>query len=171
MTALLAVRVAVAVSIAGELELRGYGICGADAVSVAGGAGADGVVWAPANYVSQYNTLGMIDTYAANDNLNFNNTFLADSFSSPDGGCSDLWTSMVLRLAQNYGGEAFIQALFKKALKRPAAVITQDAIDNFVLAASAAAGVNLTNVFQNQWNWPVSTDAATEARNRFGLPV
>ena len=121
--------------------------------------------------MSQYNTLRMIDTYAANNNLNFNNTFLADSFSSPYGGCSDLWTSMVLRLAQNYGGEAFIQALFKEALKRPAAVITQDAIDNFVLAASAAAGVNLMNVFQNQWKWPVSTAAATEAWNRFGLPV
>ena len=126
----------------------------------------------PASYVSQYNnTLGMIDTYAANNNLNFNNTFLADSFSSPYGGCADLWSSLVLRLAQNYGGEAFIQALFKEALKRPAAVTTQDAVDNFVLAASAAAGVNLTDVFQTKYKWPVSTAAATEARNRFGLPV
>src|SRR6202012_437888 len=71
-----------------------------------------------ANYTSQYNnTLGMIDTYAANSSLNFNNTSLTNSFSSPYGGCSDLWTSMVLRLAQNYGGEVFIQDLFKEVLK------------------------------------------------------
>lgn len=125
-----------------------------------------------ANYTNQYNnTLGMIDTYAANSSLNFNNTFLTNSFSSPYGGCADLWTSMVLRLAQNYGGEAFIQALFKEALKRPAAVTTQDAVDNFILAASAAANANLTLVFQNQWRWPVSTAASAEAMSKWGKPV
>jgi Immunoglobulin I-set domain len=125
-----------------------------------------------ANYTSLYNnTLGMIDTYAANTSLNFNNTFLTDSFSSPYGGCADLWTSMMLRLAQNYGGEAFIQNVFKEALKRPAAVTTQDAVDNFILAASAAANANLTLVFQNQWRWPVSTAASAEAMTRWGKPV
>jgi len=124
------------------------------------------------NYTNQYNnTLGMIDTYAANTSLNFNNTFLANSFSSPYGGCADLWTSMMIRLAQNYGGEAFIQNVFKEALKRPAAVTTQDAVDNFILAASAAANANLTLVFQNQWRWPVSTAASAEAMTRWGKPV
>jgi hypothetical protein len=124
-----------------------------------------------ANYTTQYsNTLGMIDTYAGNASLNFNNTFLTDSFSSPYGGCSDLWTSMVIRLANNYGGEAFIQDLFKEALKRPTATTTQTAIDNFVLAASASASKNLTFTFGTTWKWPISTSAQNEAQSRWGNP-
>ena len=117
------------------------------------------------------NELLALDYYTSNTSLNFQNTFLTSTFNSPYGDCPVLWTGLVYRLSLNYGGEAFIQALFKEALKRPAAVTTQDAIDNFVLAASAAAGVNLTDVFQTKYKWPVSTAAATEARNRFGLPV
>jgi hypothetical protein len=112
----------------------------------------------------------MIDTYAANTSLNFNNTFLTSSFTSPYGGCSDLWAAMVIRLANNYGGETFIQALFKQVLKRPNAVTTQDAIDNFVLAASAAAGKNLTLTFGTTWKWPISTSASQQAQSLYGSP-
>lgn len=123
-----------------------------------------------AGFTSLYNnTLAMIDLYAANPALNFNNTFLANS--SPYGGCSDLWTSMVLRLAQKYGGENFIQTLFKEVLKRPNAATTQDAIDNFVLAASSAARKNLALTFGTTWRWPVSTRAAKTARSKWGPPV
>lgn len=124
-----------------------------------------------AGYTSLYNnTLPLIDTYAAKTSLNFNNTFLTSSFSSPYGGCADLWTSMVLRLAQNYGGETFIQALFKEALKRPNATTTQDAIDNFILAASAAANKNLTLTFGTTWRWPISIAATQEAQSKWGNP-
>jgi hypothetical protein len=122
-------------------------------------------------YTSQYaNSLGMIDTYAGDSSLNFNNTFLTNSFTSPYGGCSDLWAAMVIRLANNYGGEAFIQSLFKQVLLRAAATTTQTAIDNFVLAASAAAGKNLTLTFGTTWKWPISTAAAQEAQSRWGNP-
>lgn len=124
-----------------------------------------------ANYTSQYTySLGMIDTYAANISLNFNNTFLTNSFASPYGGCSDLWASMVIRLANNNGGEAFIQQLFKQSLLRPTATTTQTAIDNFVLAASAAASKNLTLTFGTKWKWPISTSASQEAQTRWGNP-
>lgn len=125
--------------------------------------------------ISNYNTLlanngGLIDTYAADTSLTFQNTFLTDSFKNPNGGCADLFASMIQRLARDNGGEAFIQALWKEVLKRPTATMTQDAADNFILAASAAANKNLTSVFQNQWRWPISISASNEATSRFGPP-
>jgi hypothetical protein len=125
-----------------------------------------------ANYTSTYNaTLGLIDTYAANTSLTWSNTFRTDSYSGASGlGCSDLFTSLTIRLAQNYGGEAFIQNLYKEAAKRPTTVTTQDAVDNFVLSASAAANHNLTSIFTDQWRWPVSSAAEAEAMTRWGKP-
>jgi len=111
-----------------------------------------------------------VNAYVANPSLNFQNTFLVDTYNY-SGGCSVLWTGLVVQLSQNYGGEAFVQALFKEALKRPAANSTQDAVDNFVLAASAAAGKNLTGIFQTKYKWPVSTAASAEAQSRWGNPV
>jgi hypothetical protein len=123
------------------------------------------------SYTSTYNnTLGMIDTYANNTSLNFNNTFLTSTFTSPYGGCSDLWASMMIRLATNYGGEAFIQSVFKQILLRPSPTTTQDAIDNFVLASSAAAGKNLTLTFGTTWKWPISSAAQQTAQTMYGNP-
>lgn len=131
-------------------------------------------IWnqSPAGYAQLVSdTAGLIDNYANNSSLNFANTFFTGSYSGTSGlGCADLFASMVLRLAQNYGGETFIQALWKQALLRPAATTPQDAYDNFILAASAAANHNLTGVFQSQWRWPVSTSALNEATSRWGAP-
>ena len=124
-----------------------------------------------ANYETYYNYMQtMIDAYAADTSLNFNNTFLANSYSSPYGGCADLWSSMMYRLAKNYGGEAFVKDVFKEALKRPVAVTTQDAVDNFVLSASAAANANLTLTFGTTWRWPISDAAKQEAQDKWGNP-
>jgi hypothetical protein len=117
------------------------------------------------------NELLAINSYTANSSLNFQNTFLTSTFVSPYGDCPVLWTGLVYQLSQNYGGEAFIQALFKEALKRLGPTTTQDAVDNFVLAASAAANKNLTNVFQTQYKFPVSASASQEAQTRWGNPV
>jgi hypothetical protein len=38
----------------------------------------------------------------------------------------------------------------------PSAVTTQDAVDNFVVAASSAAGQDLVPLFKDRWRWPVS---------------
>jgi len=112
-----------------------------------------------------------IDYYAANSSLNFQNTFLTSRFSSPYGGdCPVLWTGLVQQLYLAYGGETFLHALFKQALLRPAAATTQDAVDNFVLAASAAADKNLTYTFRTTWKWPISRAALKEAKTKYGDP-
>jgi hypothetical protein len=116
------------------------------------------------------NELLALDSYTANGSLNFANTFLTSTFTSTYGDCPVLWAGLVDRLYLTYGGETFIQALFKEALKRPVAITTQDAIDNFILAASAAANKNLTLTFGTTWRWPVSVAASQEAQSKWGSP-
>jgi hypothetical protein len=118
------------------------------------------------------NTAGLIDSYAGNASLNWSNTFLTNTYSGTGGlGCTDLFASMVQRLATNYGGQTFIQGLWKEVLKRPTPGDTQTAVDNFILAACAAANKNLSNTFMNTWRWPMSMAAKAEAQNRWGNPV
>ncbi len=116
------------------------------------------------------NELLALNSYAANPALNFANTFQTSTFVSPYGDCPVLWTGLVQQLSLKYGGEAFIQDLFKEVLKRPTANSTQDAVDNFVLAASAAAGKNLTYTFNTTWKWPISAAATQEAQTKYGTP-
>jgi hypothetical protein len=106
-------------------------------------------------------TQAIVDTYTANPTLTWQNTL--EIGKSPAFGCTDLFASFVLRLRRDYGGEAFIDQLWQQAGLRPAAATTQDAVDNFVLAASAAAGQDLTGLFINTWRWPVSASAVAAA--------
>jgi hypothetical protein len=80
-------------------------------------------------------------------------------------GATDLLASFIFELWAQYG-DSFVNNLWKEVGKRPDAVTTQDAVDNFVLAASAAAGEDLTLRFQ-AWRWPVSDKAVDEANARF----
>jgi hypothetical protein len=114
-----------------------------------------------------------LDSYASDPHLNFKNTFQTSTLVNQYGygDCPVLWAGLVDRLYVNYGGEPFIQALFKEVLKRPDAETTQDAADNFILAASAAAGKNLTYTFGTTWKWPVSEAASQEAQNKWGPPI
>jgi hypothetical protein len=136
------------------------------------GLGLPGVSTTVAGYNQAYaDTKLLVDAYQANTALNWNNTILNTSYRTPNNyGCTDLFASFVMRIAQNYGGQTFIKALWKEALKRPNAVTTQDAVDNFILAASAAANHNLTALFHDTWRWPVSVSASNETTSRFGLP-
>lgn len=137
------------------------------------GLGLPGVSTTVAGYNQAYSeTKALVDGYQADSSLSWNNTILNTAYRVPSNkyGCSDLFASFVMRLAQNYGGQTFVKALWKEALKRPAATTTQDAVDNFILAASAAANHNLTAVFHDTWRWPVSVSAANEATSRFGPP-
>ncbi|MFT3949086.1 MAG: hypothetical protein QM763_19130 [Agriterribacter sp.] len=77
-------------------------------------------------------------------------------------GATDLFASFCFRLRRDYGGEAFVQNLWKEAGRRPNATTTQDAVDNFFLASCAAANKNLTTVFQS-WRWPLSVSAVATA--------
>ena len=102
--------------------------------------------------------------------------YLADSFYSWENtlgqgkgvinpknlGGSDLFASFLFQLRDNYGGEKFVNNIWKEAAKRPVAVTTQDAVDNFFLSACSAAETNLTEQFEI-WRWPLSDQAKEEA--------
>lgn len=126
----------------------------------------------PQGYTQLYtDTLGLIDQYATTTSLNFANTFNTGTFAGTGGlGCTDLFASLVLRLAQNNGDEAFIDKLWREALKRPVATSAQDAYDNLFLAASAASDKNLATTFASTWKWPLSAAAVQEAQSKWGNP-
>jgi hypothetical protein len=71
-----------------------------------------------------------------------------------------------------FGGPTFGTDFWKQvALRSVALHTTQEAVDNFVLAACATVGKNLTGMFTNTWKFPVSTNAIQEALQRWGQPV
>ncbi|HYH14905.1 MAG TPA: PKD domain-containing protein [Flavisolibacter sp.] len=107
--------------------------------------------------------IGLVDQYLANPSLTWENTLAIDrGVPNGFGSAADLFASFCFRLKRDYGGDAFVQNIWKEAALRPDAVTTQDAVDNFFLAACAAANRNLTPVFQN-WRWPLSDAAIEEA--------
>ena len=71
-------------------------------------------------------------------------------------------SSFLMKLKKTYG-DSFVNNFWKQAALRPAAATTQDAVDNFILAACAAANKNLTVQFTVAWRWPMSAPARTEA--------
>jgi hypothetical protein len=80
---------------------------------------------------------------------------------------TDLFASFCFRLARDRGGRDYVRQLWREVEKRPAAHSTQDSVDNFILAASSAAGENLTNLFTQTWRWPMSDHAKTTAEQMF----
>jgi hypothetical protein len=83
---------------------------------------------------------------------------------------TDLFASFCLRLARDHGGLAFVKRLWKAVGARPAAASTQDAIDNFVIAASAAAAKDLAPLFTGRWRWPLSPGAVKAAATAAASP-
>ena len=112
----------------------------------------------------QARTEHLLDRYLADPTLTWANTLGAGK--SPDLACPDLFASFVLRLMRDHGGLKFLAALWHEAAQRPSATTTQDAVDNFTLAASAAAHQNLTDQFA-QWRWPTSDAALAEANQLY----
>ena len=111
---------------------------------------------------------GLFDKYMADPSFNWNNTLRAGVAPSNymGLGSTDLFASFLFKLTDIFG-ESFIRHLWKEVGNRPNASTTQDAVDNFILAASAVENKNLTGLFES-WRWPVSDKAKTEAFNRFG---
>lgn len=115
----------------------------------------------------------LVDQYEADPTLNWDNTLRAGNWptNQPFGlESTDLFASFLLRLTKAFGSR-FVDHVWIEVGKRPAAGSTQQAVDNFVLAASAAAGANLVEIFGSRWRWPVSLQAKEEARTRFGKPI
>lgn len=98
---------------------------------------------------------GLVDRYIADAALNWSNTLrVGHGVANPMGlGATNLFASMVMRLARDHGGDAFVQRLWKAASERPTARSSAEAAWNFADAASIAAGRDLTTVFQ-AWRWP-----------------
>jgi len=72
------------------------------------------------------------------------------------------------KLTRAYGGEDFLRKFFRQVATRPSAVTTQDAVDNFVVAASSAADQDLAPLFKDQWRWPVSKGVMKDLGKRGG---
>jgi len=114
---------------------------------------------------------GLLARYLADPSLTWENTLkVGNAPDNPmDLGSTDLFASFLFKLQDMFGNE-FVNKFWKEVDKRPDAATTQDAVDNFILAASAAARKNLTNLFLIEWRWPVSNKAQAEALKRFGNP-
>lgn len=101
--------------------------------------------------------------YLADRSLNWNNTLgIGQGVPQSNWGATDLFASFCFYLADSYGTQ-WVLEVWKEAGKRPDATTTQDAVDNFVVAASLAANSNLAPLF-DYWRWPVSPDAVAEIK-------
>lgn len=112
--------------------------------------------------------VNMIDLYLADPTQTWDNTLRLNrpQANNPYNlGATDLFASFLFRLERDYGGDAFIRRLWQAAAQRPAATSSQDAVDNFFLAACAAANRNLTTLFTIKWRWPISATAQAEAEH------
>lgn len=100
----------------------------------------------------------LVDLYEADKTLTWENTLKVDAAPNNPLGLNgtDLFASFCLRLTRDHGGAEFVKRLWQAAGKRPVAKTTQDALDNFVIAASLAAQKDLGAQFADQWRWPVS---------------
>lgn len=95
----------------------------------------------------------IVNQYLSDPTLTWANTMKLGK--SPYGTSTDLIASFLLYLVNHYG-DSFNQKFWKAAQTLPDVVTTQDAVNNFITAASIAAGTDLTSLFKT-WRWPVQT--------------
>jgi hypothetical protein len=103
----------------------------------------------------------LMDLYLADSSLNFNNTLAIDTVTFSDLKSEHFFVSALMKLEEFYG-DPFILNIWKEVDNRPVAVRTRMAVDNLILASSAAAHVNLISLFLT-WKYPVSESAKNEA--------
>jgi len=117
-------------------------------------------------------TLGLIDGYAADPTHTWANTFLINTYSGAQHAeCTDLFASLVLKLAHEHGEQAFLEGLFRDAVTQSLPKTAEEAAGNFELSCSDAAQANLTAVFHDRWRWPVPTKVRQEVKRRWGEPI
>ena len=100
----------------------------------------------------------LVDLHEADPQSTWETTLKVDAAPENPLGLNgtDLFASFCLRLARDHGGLKFVRRLWKEVAKLPAAASTQEAVDHFVIAASAAASTDLAPLFTKRWRWPVS---------------
>lgn len=116
------------------------------------------------------NVIGLLPSYMADTTLNWSNTLgIGQGVPGSSLGATDLFASFCFYLRDNYCSNHWVENVWKKAWQRPNSISTQDAVDNFIIAASQAANQNLTPLFQ-YWRWPISNFAISflNAQN-FGI--
>ena len=124
---------------------------------------AAGVQGAPFNSWSftqfKNNVINLLPAYMADNSLNWGNTLgIGQGVPNSNLGATDLFASFCFYLRDNYCGQNWLQNVWKFAGLRPTALTTQDAVDNFIIAASQAANTNLVALF-SYWRWTVSANA------------
>jgi hypothetical protein len=136
-----------------------------------------GVAGAPVNQLSYADlrrvTESIVDVYRDDPSLRWDNTLKVGEgppVFSPQRRGADLFASMLLRLHRAHGTR-FIQQLWRTVAIRNNRTNSSEAVDNFVAAASLAAGVNLTNLFMNTWKMLVSAAVQQELQSKLGAPV
>ena len=133
-----------------------------------------GLNGAPFNGTLDFNTFknqvrNLRVTYMADSSLSWANTLgVGQGVPSSGWGATDLFASFCFYLKENYGGMNWVQNIWKKAALRPTATTTQDAVDNFIIASSQAANVNLISLFQ-YWKWTPSTSAIAYLNSTLGV--
>lgn len=133
-----------------------------------------GLNGAPFNGTLDFNTFknqvrNLRVTYMADSSLNWANTLgVGQGVPSSGWGATDLFASFCFYLKENYGGMNWVQNVWKKAALRPTATTTQDAVDNFIIASSQAANVNLISLFQ-YWKWTPSASAIAYLNSTLGV--
>lgn len=107
----------------------------------------------------------LVDLYEADQSLNWENTLRVDVAPENSLGLNgtDLFASFCLRLMRDHGGRDFVRRLWTAVGKLPAAASTGEAVDHFVIAASAAARKDLSAQFADRWRWPVSPEGREAA--------
>lgn len=110
----------------------------------------------------------MLELYLADQSLSFSNTVaIGQAPVNPAGfGSPELFASFCLHLCKENGGDAYNTKLWHEVGKSPDAKTTQEGIDNFILAACAAADKDLSDLFTSQWRWPMSAQAVAKAKIR-----
>jgi hypothetical protein len=119
-----------------------------------------------------------LEIYLADPSLTWENTLQVYAFPEiPDCAARQLCLSPANLLAafwldlHDRYGDHFTQRFFWEVQRLPDTRTTQDAVDNFVLAASAGADRNLSDLFTQTWRWPLSDQARQELQRRYGNPI
>jgi hypothetical protein len=120
----------------------------------------------------------LVDDYVADPSLTWENTLgrgkgiphrrdaagnLTDVFEHT---AKDFFASFLLRLVKAHGGSpnanrAYLKRLWSQVREQPNRQTTEDARENFIVAASLAANTNLAPVFE-KWRWPPLRPEALE---------
>lgn len=119
----------------------------------------------------------LVDVYADEKSLSWGNTLRVNRGLPPNHPdnpmkleASDLFASFLFRLCRDYGGDsneqqdAYLQRFFRAAAALESPLTSEEAVDNFVVCASQAAGQDLSALFRDEWRWPVSGQATRRLR-------